>query len=294
MPCRQALLVCFIFCCKSHSTLLNWKSSSYLWLGKGVDPKVSWLWVSTQCCSSKSLFVNYTLRNPGGLLGPHQRWMVQCWLGIGKKWPLNPQSLKPILLWKPLLYTSHQETEPGFFWQNTQSNVFSPIQWYSLLEIHFSQTTGNLPVHSLYPSWEQSRSLSKILLAFQVQKNDIRKKVRRLMGKSHIGLVYSQQINEVLDQLANLVSISGCSLGSLPRHLSASQAWASRPRAEASHWSFLGLHMFKIPSLENRITLCEALACLFCDRILCTKWLVQPFNTWSVDPWGSTRWKLFS
>lgn len=33
------------------------------------------------------------------------------------------------------------------------------------------------------------------------------------MGKSHIGLVYSQQINEVLDQLANLVSISGLFLG---------------------------------------------------------------------------------
>lgn len=29
------------------------------------------------------------------------------------------------------------------------------------------------------------------------------------MGKSHIGLVYSQQINELLDQLVNLVSISG-------------------------------------------------------------------------------------
>ena len=29
------------------------------------------------------------------------------------------------------------------------------------------------------------------------------------MGKSHIGLVYSQQINEALDQLANLVSTPG-------------------------------------------------------------------------------------
>lgn len=42
------------------------------------------------------------------------------------------------------------------------------------------------------------------MLLMKVNKNDIRKKVRRLMGKSHIGLVYSQQINEVLDQLANL------------------------------------------------------------------------------------------
>lgn len=67
---------------------------------------------------------------------------------------------------------------------------------------------------SLYLSREESRSLVKSpVLAFQVNKNDIRKKVRRLMGKSHIGLVYSQQINEVLDQLANLVSTSGHRLG---------------------------------------------------------------------------------
>lgn len=39
-----------------------------------------------------------------------------------------------------------------------------------------------------------------------MNKNDIRKKVRRLMGKSHIGLVHSQQINDILDKLANLVS----------------------------------------------------------------------------------------
>lgn len=37
------------------------------------------------------------------------------------------------------------------------------------------------------------------------------------MGKSHIGLVYSQQINEVLDQLANLVSMAG-QLLRLPSH----------------------------------------------------------------------------
>lgn len=39
-----------------------------------------------------------------------------------------------------------------------------------------------------------------------MNKNDIRKKVRRLMGKSHIGLVHSQQINDILDKLANVVS----------------------------------------------------------------------------------------
>ncbi|XP_060032424.1 MAP kinase-activating death domain protein isoform X17 [Erinaceus europaeus] len=47
-------------------------------------------------------------------------------------------------------------------------------------------------------------NLISYMLLMKVNKNDIRKKVRRLMGKSHIGLVYSQQINEVLDQLADL------------------------------------------------------------------------------------------
>ncbi|KAM6254357.1 MAP kinase-activating death domain protein isoform 19-T19 [Spheniscus humboldti] len=42
------------------------------------------------------------------------------------------------------------------------------------------------------------------MLMIKVNKNDIRKKVRRLMGKSHIGLVHSQQINDILDKLANL------------------------------------------------------------------------------------------
>uniref|UniRef100_A0A4W4H7A6 MAP kinase-activating death domain protein n=1 Tax=Electrophorus electricus TaxID=8005 RepID=A0A4W4H7A6_ELEEL len=42
------------------------------------------------------------------------------------------------------------------------------------------------------------------MLMMKVNKSDIRKKVRRLMGKSHIGLTYSQEINEVLDRLAQL------------------------------------------------------------------------------------------
>uniref|UniRef100_A0A6Q2Y6R3 MAP kinase-activating death domain protein n=1 Tax=Esox lucius TaxID=8010 RepID=A0A6Q2Y6R3_ESOLU len=42
------------------------------------------------------------------------------------------------------------------------------------------------------------------MLMMKVNKNDIRKKVRRLMGKSHIGLSHSQEINECLDKLANL------------------------------------------------------------------------------------------
>ncbi|XP_025024537.1 MAP kinase-activating death domain protein isoform X3 [Python bivittatus] len=42
------------------------------------------------------------------------------------------------------------------------------------------------------------------MIMMKVQKNDIRKKVRRLMGKSHIGLVHSQEINEILDKIANI------------------------------------------------------------------------------------------
>ncbi|XP_068433468.1 MAP kinase-activating death domain protein isoform X15 [Clinocottus analis] len=42
------------------------------------------------------------------------------------------------------------------------------------------------------------------MLMLKLDKNDIKKKVRRLMGKSHIGLVYSQEINEILDKLATM------------------------------------------------------------------------------------------
>ncbi|XP_058638733.1 MAP kinase-activating death domain protein isoform X23 [Onychostoma macrolepis] len=42
------------------------------------------------------------------------------------------------------------------------------------------------------------------MLMMKVNKNDIRKKVRRLMGKSHIGLTHSQEVNEVLDRIAHL------------------------------------------------------------------------------------------
>ncbi|XP_054627057.1 MAP kinase-activating death domain protein isoform X12 [Dunckerocampus dactyliophorus] len=42
------------------------------------------------------------------------------------------------------------------------------------------------------------------MLMMKVNKNDIRKKVRRLVGKSHIGLTYSQEINELLDKLAQM------------------------------------------------------------------------------------------
>lgn len=60
---------------------------------------------------------------------------------------------------------------------------------------------------------DEDRLLSTLLfnmivymLMVKMNKNDIRKKVRRLMGKSHIGLVHSQEVNELLDRIPQLES----------------------------------------------------------------------------------------
>ncbi|XP_046673875.1 MAP kinase-activating death domain protein isoform X5 [Homalodisca vitripennis] len=47
-------------------------------------------------------------------------------------------------------------------------------------------------------------NLTAIMLMVNVTKMELRRKVRRLLGKSHIGLVYSQEVNVLLDQLENL------------------------------------------------------------------------------------------
>lgn len=44
------------------------------------------------------------------------------------------------------------------------------------------------------------------LVMLNLKKEEIRRKCRRLLGKSHIGLVYAQEINQLLDQINNLVS----------------------------------------------------------------------------------------
>ena len=44
------------------------------------------------------------------------------------------------------------------------------------------------------------------MIMMRVSKNELRRKVRRLLGKSHIGLLYSQDINRLLDQVSQLVS----------------------------------------------------------------------------------------
>ncbi|XP_078667970.1 MAP kinase-activating death domain protein-like isoform X24 [Branchiostoma floridae x Branchiostoma belcheri] len=47
-------------------------------------------------------------------------------------------------------------------------------------------------------------NLVAYMVSMQVSKNECRRKVRRLLGKSHIGLLYSQDIMDVLDQINNL------------------------------------------------------------------------------------------
>lgn len=44
------------------------------------------------------------------------------------------------------------------------------------------------------------------LVMLNCKKEEIRRKCRRLLGKSHIGLVYAQEVNLLLDQINNLVS----------------------------------------------------------------------------------------
>ena len=45
------------------------------------------------------------------------------------------------------------------------------------------------------------------MVMMRVNKDEIKKKIRRLLGKSHIGLQYSQEINNLLDEIASLVSL---------------------------------------------------------------------------------------
>lgn len=48
-------------------------------------------------------------------------------------------------------------------------------------------------------------NLTAILVMLNVNKTELKRKIRRLLGKSHIGLVYSQEVNLLLDQINNLV-----------------------------------------------------------------------------------------
>jgi len=47
-------------------------------------------------------------------------------------------------------------------------------------------------------------NLVAFMVMLKINKQELKQKVRRLLGKSHIGLVYSQEVNELLDQIGNL------------------------------------------------------------------------------------------
>ena len=49
-------------------------------------------------------------------------------------------------------------------------------------------------------------NLIAFMLMMRVSKDEIRRKVRRMVGRCHIGLTMSQQVNELIDNIANLVS----------------------------------------------------------------------------------------
>lgn len=51
-------------------------------------------------------------------------------------------------------------------------------------------------------------NLVAIMVMTNVDKNELKRKVRRLLGKSHIGLVYSQEVNNLLDRVDSLVSVA--------------------------------------------------------------------------------------
>jgi len=44
------------------------------------------------------------------------------------------------------------------------------------------------------------------MVMMRVNKNEVRRKARRLLGKCHIGLACSQELNQLLDQIGNLVN----------------------------------------------------------------------------------------
>lgn len=48
-------------------------------------------------------------------------------------------------------------------------------------------------------------NLTAQLVMLNVSKEEIRRRVRRLLGKSHIGLVYAQEVITLLDKVVNLV-----------------------------------------------------------------------------------------
>lgn len=52
-------------------------------------------------------------------------------------------------------------------------------------------------------------NLTAILVMLNCHKEEVKRKIRRLLGKSHIGLVHSAEVNLLLDQIHNLVRDDG-------------------------------------------------------------------------------------
>lgn len=52
------------------------------------------------------------------------------------------------------------------------------------------------------------------MVMMDVKKAEIKKKIRRLLGKSHIGLQYSQDVNNLLDEINKLVSFQNLGVSS--------------------------------------------------------------------------------
>lgn len=51
-------------------------------------------------------------------------------------------------------------------------------------------------------------NLTAELVMLNVQRDELKNKVRRLLGKSHIGIVYAQEVHDLLQQVSNLVRSS--------------------------------------------------------------------------------------
>ena len=49
-------------------------------------------------------------------------------------------------------------------------------------------------------------NLIAFMIMMRVNKDEIRRKIRRMIGRCHIGLTMSQQVNELIDNIANLVN----------------------------------------------------------------------------------------
>lgn len=48
-------------------------------------------------------------------------------------------------------------------------------------------------------------NLIAYMIMMRVSRDEIRRKIRRMLGRCHIGLTMSQQVNELIDNIANLV-----------------------------------------------------------------------------------------